>query len=103
MGKITRKKLNVSIHSVEDPELRVMRGKAMYDSVDEDFKFVENPPCGARSKEVGRTIHGRMVQRPDGNYTITLRAFDPKMKYMRETLVGEVNTLLRLITEGGKK
>ena len=69
--------------------MRVMAGKALLDEESQDMKFVENPPRGPRSVEVGRTAHSRYIRRPDGMYTITLRV-DASNKYLRETLTSEI-------------
>lgn len=97
MEKYFRKKMDVSVFSEERPNMRVMRGKALLDDAAADFKFVENAPRGARSVEVGRTLHSRFVRRPDGNYTITLRCSGDS-KYLREELTAEVAEIARLIT-----
>ena len=69
--------------------MRVMAGKALLDEESSDMKFVENPPRGPRSIEVGRTAHSRYICRPDGLYTITLR-IDASSRYLRETLTSEI-------------
>lgn len=84
------------MHSLRTPNMRVMRGKALFDDEASDFKFVENEPRGPRSQEVGRTNHSRFVRRPDGNYTITLRC-NGNEKYLQETLVAEVREIVKSI------
>ena len=65
MEQYNRKHLDVSRHTLSEPNMRVMRGKALLDDEASDFKFVENEPRGPRSVEVGRTAHSRFVRRPD--------------------------------------
>lgn len=76
--------------------MRVMAGKALLDEECKDLKFVENPPRGPRSVEVGRTAHSRYIRRPDGLYTITLR-IDASGKYLRETLTSEIAEIAKNI------
>ena len=76
--------------------MRVMAGKALLDEESSDMKFVENPPRGPRSIEVGRTAHSRYIRRPDGLYTITLRV-DATHKYLRETLTSEIAEIAKNI------
>lgn len=85
--------LDVSVQAQEKPNMRVMRGKALLDTVSADFKFVENTPRGARSVEIGRTLHSRCVRRPDGQYTLTFR-FDAGQKYLRESVIAEVQDII---------
>lgn len=90
MENYQKRKLDVSILTQRgDPNMRVMAGKALLDDESQDMKFVENPPRGPRSVEVGRTAHSRYIRRPDGMYTITLRV-DASNKYLRETLTSEI-------------
>lgn len=72
----------------ERPGGRVLRGKALYNDQDSELTFVENAPRGKRSVEIGRTMHGRFVRRPDGLYTLTFRV-DADMRYLRAVLVAE--------------
>jgi hypothetical protein len=96
---ILREKLNATIQALRgDPQLRVMRGKALLDSGDKRMTFVENAPRGARSVEVGRTLHSRFVRRPDGLYTITVRV-NGDTKYLTETLVSEIREVSKVIAE----
>lgn len=97
MEKYTRKQMDVSLYAERGtPNMRVMRGKALMDEEACDFKFVENPPSGPRSTEIGRTMHARYVRRPDGAYTITLRV-SVGDKYLREQLTTEVAEIVKTI------
>ena len=51
--------------------------------------ITENPPRGPKSSEVGRSVHSRMVRRPDGLYTLTFR-FSAEENRLREQLVSEI-------------
>lgn len=96
---IIREKLQSTIQANQgDPQMRVMRGKALLDSGDKRLTFIENTLRGPRSVEVGRTLHSRYVRRPDGLYTITLRV-NADTKYLTETLVSEIREVSKVIAE----
>lgn len=88
--------MDVRLQTQQPPHMRVMRGKALYDAQEKDITFIENEPRGPRSVEVGRSAHGRLVRRPDGMYTYTLR-IDPSLKYLRETMVAEVGNIIKMV------
>lgn len=69
--------------------LRMMRGKALLDAQKQEIIFQENTPRCKRSVEIFRTLHSRLVRRPDGDYTLTFH-FCAKMKYPMATLVSEM-------------
>lgn len=86
----------LAVQAQKNPNMRVMRGKALLDAAVSDFKFVENEPRGPRSVEVGRTLHSRFVRRPDEGYTITFRVV-AGTKFLREILTAEVAEVVKLI------
>lgn len=92
-----RGNVSLAVQAQRDPNMRVMRGKALLDAAVSDFKFVENEPRGPRSVEVGRTSHSRFVRRPDEGYTITFRV-QAGEKYLRESLTAEVAELVKVIS-----
>lgn len=103
MENYQKRSLEVSIFSQRgDPNMRVMAGKALLDEKSKDMKFVENPPRGPRSFEVGRTAHSRYVRRPDGLYTITLRV-NATTKYLRELLTSEVAEIVKDVQQDYKQ
>lgn len=91
-----RGNVSLAIQAQKNPNMRVMRGKALLDAAVEDFKFVENEPRGPRSVEVGRTAHARFVRRPDEGYTITFRVV-AGTKFLRESLTAEVAEVVKLV------
>ena len=93
--------LQCSVQGQANPNMRVMRGKALLDQSGQDFKFVENPPRGPRSVEVGRSMHGRVVRRPDKLYTLTLR-LDAGSKYLMEATIAEVREVIKAIQTDAK-
>ena len=76
----------------EEPHMKILNGRALLNSVESRLMFVHNPPRGPRSKEVGRTKHARIVRRPDGLYTVTIR-FDAREKLILSALLSEVRRL----------
>lgn len=65
---------------------------------DSETWITENKPRGPSSKEVGRSIHGRMVRRLDGRYTLTFR-FDADEKVLREQLLAEMRNMATVAIE----
>lgn len=82
-------------------ENRLLRGRALLTPQKGEMLFVQAEARGARSVEVGRTLHSRFVRRPDGAYTVTLR-FSAEEKQIREQLLAEVRQITTTI-EADKK
>lgn len=78
----------LKIHAQREAQGRLLRGRAVVTAEEAEMTFVENEPRGARSKEVARGAHYRMVRRPDGNYTLTIR-FAVGEKYLTPVLQAE--------------
>lgn len=79
----------------EAVDRRILRGRIFCDSANQKSSFVENVPSGPRSKEVGRTLHARMVKSSKTDeYKITFR-FKANEKYLKETLLSEVRNLIK--------
>ena len=86
--------MSVVMQTIEEkPELSFVRGKACLDKADKRMTFVENAPRGARSVEVARQPHSRVVRRPDGLYTLTLR-FGAGERYLKSVLQSEVRNIV---------
>lgn len=77
---------------------QVLRGRVLIDPGDQRCLVVENPPRGQRSREIGRTMHARIVERPDGDFTITFR-IKRKEKYKRESMIAECRALAKIMEE----
>ena len=75
--------------------MRVLRGRALLNQSESRFTFVQNEPTRVRSKQVYRTEHSRLVRRPDGKYTLTLR-FDAGEKYVVSALQAEVRNAAKM-------
>ena len=65
---------------------------------DSETWITENKPKGPSSKEVGRSIHSRIVRRLDGRYTLTFR-FDADEKQLREQLLAEMRNMATVAIE----
>lgn len=89
---------SIEMMSQQESNMRVLRGKGLLNVQEARFTFVQNPPRGPRSVEVGRCKHARIVRRPDGMYTVTLR-FDAKEKYILAALISEVRNCVNFAQE----
>ena len=76
----------------ENIHLQPMNGRMLVNTVERCSLFVPNKPRGPRSTEIMRTPHGRMVRRPDGNYTLTFR-FSPNEFCITEQLLLEMQSI----------
>lgn len=86
------------IHREESYVHTLMRGRGVYMPLEEKFLFVENKPRGPKSRMLGTTNHAKYRVRPDGTYGISL-IFDPKEKFMPETLIAEVRECHKAIVK----
>lgn len=88
----------VDIYSIDEQVAnRLLRGRALLDVESRKFVFAQNEPRGPRSMEVGRTMHSRLVRRPDSRYTLTFSCMDGGEKQLREQLIAEVRDVMRMI------
>lgn len=94
--------MTVSMQTQEQRNMTVLRGKALLNECEQRFTFIQNAPRGARSVEIGRSDHSRIVRRPDGLYTLTFR-FDARERFLKELLLSEVRSVVRLAAADLKK
>lgn len=94
--------MTVSMQTQERKNMIVLRGKALLNECEQRFTFIQNEPRGKRSVEIGRSDHSRIVRRPDGLYTLTFR-FDAKERYVRELLLSEVRSMVKMAEADLKK
>ena len=87
--------MSVEMQTQEEKNMTLLRGKALLNEDESRLTFVQNAPRGARSVEVGRSGHSRMVRRPDGLYTLTFR-FNASEKYLKESLISEIREVVKL-------
>lgn len=91
--------MEVSVFAIEEEIAnKILRGRVLIDPSDSRCTVVQNTPRGARSREIGRTMHARIVERPDGDFTITFR-IPRNEKFKRETLIVESRTLAKIMNE----
>ena len=88
----------VDVYSIDEQVAnRLLRGRALLDVESKKFVFAQNEPRGPRSMEVGRTMHSRLVRRPDSRYTLTFSCMDGGEKQLREQLIAEVRDVMKMI------
>lgn len=89
------KDYNVELYTIDPTiERRVISGKALLTPEKNEFLFAQNKPRGARSVEIGRTMHSRFRRSPDGSYVATFR-FDHSERNIREQLIAEVRDMYK--------
>lgn len=93
--------MSVEMQTQEKKNMTVLRGKALLNEEESRLMFVQNTPRGARSVEVGRSGHSRIVRRPDGNYTLTFR-FNVEEKYLKESLLSEIRAVVKMAEADAK-
>ena len=92
-------KMELHVYSrAERVDKVVLAGRQFIDADDGRCTFVQNAPRGPRSVEIGRTPHCRIVRRPDGGYTTTLRVTQ-NVKYLKETLLAEIREVADCINK----
>lgn len=93
--------MSVEMQTQEKKNMTVLRGKALLNEEESRLMFVQNAPRGARSVEVGRSGHSRIVRRPDGLYTLTFR-FDVGEKFLKESLLSEIREVVKMAEADAK-
>ncbi len=84
--------MKVGIFAHEEANMRTLHGKLLLNAEESHVLFIQYPPRGPRSVELLRTAHSRLVQRPDGNYTLTFR-FSPREKEFPVMLAREMGEI----------
>lgn len=86
---------NVDLYAHEETQPnKLYNGRGLLNPEKAEFLFIVNKPAGPRSKEVGRTLHGRFIRRPNGGYTATLR-FNATERLIGEQLIAELRDIVR--------
>lgn len=88
----------VEMHSQENSDLHVLRGRALLNSAESRITFVQNPPRVKRSKVLDRGKHTILRQQIDGKMLITMR-FDNFEEYITSQLVAELRNVMKCITK----
>lgn len=87
--------MTVGMQSQQDRNLQVLHGKVLLNEVENRLLFVQNTPRGPRSQEVMRTAHSRLVQTPQGRYTLTFR-FSPNETDLKKMLLEEMAKICQM-------
>lgn len=90
--------MTVSMQTQPESNMKLLRGRALLCEEDKRFTFIQNKPRGARSVEVGRSVHARVVRRPDGFYTLTFR-FAANEKFLKATLISEIRNIIDMASK----
>ena len=85
--------ITVGMQSQEDRNLQLLRGKVLLNEAESRMLFVQSAPRGARSRELMRTAHSRLVCTPQGRYTLTFR-FEPEEEGLPVSLVSEMKSIV---------
>lgn len=86
----------------EEPENRLLRGRALVNPKKGELSFVENAPRRNRSVEISRSIDGILRRRADGSYLITFR-FEATGKLAQEQLLSDVRSFFAKAQDDLKK
>ena len=87
--------MTVGMQSQQDSNLQVLHGKVLLNEEENRLLFMQNTPRGPRSQEVMRTAHSRLVQTPQGRYTLTFR-FSPNETDLRKMLLEEMAKICQM-------
>ena len=90
-GKYTG--MSVEMQTQEQRNMCILHGKALLNEDESRLTFVQNAPRGKRSVEIARSLHSRIVRRPDGCYTLTFR-FDAGERMIRPALISEIRNMV---------
>lgn len=98
-GQIEPEKLedyNVALYKRQESiDRQIVGGKLLLWSSEKEITFVQNPPRGERSKEIGRTPHARIVRLKSGHYSIRLR-FAADERQIGYQLLAEIRNLNKM-------
>lgn len=86
----------------EQVENKMLRGRGLVNPLKAEFLFIENRKPQYRSKELGRTMHGRFIRTGIGNYTLTLR-FSLAEKLIGSQLLSEVRNVITMAEKDHKE
>ena len=105
-GEVTPEKLNgydVLLYKRQQSiDKKIVGGKLLHWAANHEITFIENPPRGPRSIEVGRTAHARLVRLQDGSYSMRVK-FITQEKSVGYRLIAELRELTAKATEDSKK
>lgn len=105
-GEIIPEKLQnyeVTLHKrQEDVDKQIVGGKLLLWKASKELTFVQNAPRGARSVEIHRTAHARLVRLTNGNYSVRLR-FAASERQVGYQLIAEIREINKMAQEDETK
>lgn len=105
-GEIIPEKLedyNVTLHKrQEDVDKQIVGGKLLLWKASKELTFVQNAPRGARSVEIHRTAHARLVRLVDGRYSVRVR-FAASERQVGYQLIAEMREINKAAAEDETK
>ncbi len=105
-GEVLPEKLKdytVNLHKrQEEVDRQIVGGKLLLWKASKEVTFVQNAPRGARSVEVHRTAHARLVRLVNGHYSVRLR-FAATERQVGYQLIAEIRELNKMAQEDQQK
>lgn len=90
---------NITLHKrQEELDRRIVGGKLLLWKACKEVTFVQNAPRGARSVEIHRTAHARLVRLKDGRYSVRVR-FAPSEWQVGYQLIAEMREINMMAQE----
>lgn len=86
----------------ENIDKQIVGGKLLLWSDHKEVTFVQNAPRGARSVEIGRTAHARLVRLTNGHYSVRLR-FSADERQVNYQLIAEMREINKMAAEDKQK
>lgn len=86
----------------EDIDKRIVGGKLLLWTKKKEVTFIQNAPRGARSVEIGRTAHARLVRLINGHYSVRLR-FSADERQVNYQLIAEMREINKMAAEDRQK
>lgn len=86
----------------ENIDKQIVGGKLLLWSDQKEVTFVQNAPRGARSVEIGRTAHARLVRLTNGHYSVRLR-FSADERQVNYQLIAEMREINKMAAEDKQK
>lgn len=86
----------------ENIDKQIVGGKLLLWSDHKEMTFVQNAPRGARSVEIGRTAHARLVRLTNGHYSVRLR-FSADERQVNYQLIAEIREINKMAAADREK
>ena len=86
----------------ENIDKQIVGGKLLLWSDHKEVTFVQNAPRGARSVEIGRTAHARLVRLTNGHYSVRLR-FSADERQVNYQLIAEIREINKMAAADREK